>query len=74
MAEHVLAVQLYTVRSFTKTPPEFAEALKRVRRIGYRAVQLSAHGPIEAGELKRILRTGTGYPSRATPGTTRRHA
>lgn len=56
MAKTVLAVQLYTVRQFTKTPAEFAEALKRVRRIGYRAVQLSTHGPIEPGELARILK------------------
>jgi sugar phosphate isomerase/epimerase len=46
---------MYTVRNFTKTPAEFAEALKRVRKIGYTAVQPSGHGPIEPQELKRIM-------------------
>jgi sugar phosphate isomerase/epimerase len=55
MTEARLAAQLYTVREFTKTPADFARTLEKVRRIGYRAVQLSAHGPIEAAELKRIL-------------------
>lgn len=55
MPEPRLAAQLYTVREFTKTPADFARALEKVRKIGYRAVQLSGHGPIEAGELKRIL-------------------
>jgi sugar phosphate isomerase/epimerase len=52
----VIAAQLWTVREFTKTPAEFAEALKKVRGIGYRAVQLSGHGPIEAKELRKILK------------------
>ena len=56
MAKTVLAAQMYTVRDFCKTPPEFAEALKKVRAIGYRAVQLSGHGPIEPKEVRRILK------------------
>ncbi len=56
MAKTVLAAQLYTVRDFCKTPPEFAETLKKVRAIGYQAVQCSGHGPIEAKELRKILK------------------
>ena len=55
MADTQLAAQMFTLREFTKTPPEFAKALKKVKAIGYDAVQLSAHGPIETTELKKIL-------------------
>lgn len=56
MARTKLAAQLYTLRDFCKTPAEFAETLKKVRQIGYQAVQLSGHGPIEAKELKKLLK------------------
>jgi sugar phosphate isomerase/epimerase len=52
--EHV-AAQLYTVRDFIKTPPAIAASLKRVRKIGYQAVQVSGMGPIAEEELLRIL-------------------
>jgi sugar phosphate isomerase/epimerase len=52
--EHV-AAQLYTVRDFIKTPPEIAASMKRVRKIGYQAVQVSGMGPIAEEELLRIL-------------------
>ncbi|MFH1024577.1 MAG: TIM barrel protein [Planctomycetota bacterium] len=55
MADTVIAAQLYTVRAFTKTPAEFARAIEKIRKIGYRAVQPSGHGPIDPGELKKIL-------------------
>lgn len=50
-----IAAQLYTVRQYTQTPAEIAATLRRVKQIGYDAVQCSALGPIEAGDLKRIL-------------------
>ncbi len=50
-----LAAQLYTVRQFTQNPADFAVTLKKVREIGYEAVQLSGHGPIDTRELKTIL-------------------
>ena len=50
-----LAAQLYTLREFMKTPADMAQTLKKVREIGYQAVQLSGHGPIEAAELKKML-------------------
>lgn len=52
----VLAVQLYTLRDFTKTPADIARTLKRVKQIGYDAVQSSALGPIDAKELAAILK------------------
>ncbi|MHB9024508.1 MAG: sugar phosphate isomerase/epimerase family protein [Armatimonadota bacterium] len=50
-----IAAQLFTLRDFLKTPPEIAATMKRVREIGYSAVQLSALGPIEPIELAGIL-------------------
>ena len=50
-----LAAQLYTVREFTRTPADIAEALRRVRQLGYTAVQVSALGPIDPAELGQLL-------------------
>ena len=54
MADTVLAAQLYTVREFTKTPADIAATFKKVRAMGYRAVQCSGMGPIEPQELRKI--------------------
>jgi sugar phosphate isomerase/epimerase len=51
----VIAAQLYTLRNFTKTPADIDATLKKVREIGYEAVQLSALGPIPPEDLKKIL-------------------
>lgn len=50
-----IAAQLYTVRDFTKTPSDIAATLKKIKQLGYGAVQLSALGPIDPEELKKIL-------------------
>ena len=50
-----IAAQLYTVREFAKTPDQLARTLRRVRQLGYVAVQVSAIGPIDPGELARLL-------------------
>ncbi len=49
-----VAAQLYTVRAHTQTVTDFAESLRKIREIGYRAVQVSAIGDIAPGEVKRI--------------------
>lgn len=49
-----LAAQLYTCREFTQTPEDIAETMQKVAAIGYPAVQLSALGPIDPAELRRI--------------------
>jgi sugar phosphate isomerase/epimerase len=49
-----IAVQLYTLRDHCRTAPEYAETLKKVRSIGYPAVQLSGVGPIPETELRSI--------------------
>ena len=55
MPETVLAAQMYTLRQFTQTPDNIAKALAKVRAMGYRAIQISAFGPIDAAELARML-------------------
>lgn len=50
-----IALQLYTLRDFLKTPADIAKTLARVKKIGYDAVQLSALGPIDAKELAGIM-------------------
>ncbi len=50
-----VAAQLYTLRDFTKTPDDIAATLKRVRKLGYQTVQVSAIGPIEESELVKML-------------------
>ena len=54
MSDSKVAVTLYTLRDFTKTPPEIADTLRRVKAIGYDNIQLSAMGPIEPRELRRM--------------------
>ena len=46
--------QLYTVRDYTQTPKDVAEALRKVAEIGYRAVQVSAFGAIDPREVARM--------------------
>ncbi len=55
MAETVIAAQLYTLRSYLKTPQDIAQTMKKVKAIGYDAVQLSGLGPIDPVELKKIV-------------------
>ena len=50
-----VALQLYTLRDFLKTPADIAATLKRVRATGYEAVQASGLGPINENELLNIL-------------------
>jgi len=65
MPASAIAAQLYSVREFLKTPADIAKSLRRVKQIGYDAVQLSALGPIEPGELARMLQ-GEGLTCCAT--------
>jgi sugar phosphate isomerase/epimerase len=51
----VLAAQLYTVREFTQTAKGLAASLKKVRDIGYTAVQVSAIGSIPDADVKAVV-------------------
>jgi sugar phosphate isomerase/epimerase len=50
-----VAAQLYTVREFLQTPQDIAESMKKISKIGYKAVQVSGMGPIPEEELMNIL-------------------
>lgn len=50
-----VAAQLYTCRDLLTTPADIAKTLKKIRSIGYTAVQVSGMGPIPEGELNTIL-------------------
>lgn len=65
MSNSVLAVQLYTLREFTQTAADIARTLKRVKQMGYDAVQCSALGPIDPKELAAIFK-GEGLTCCAT--------
>ncbi len=66
-----VGVQLYTLRDYLKTPKDIAATLKKVREIGYQAVQVSGMGAIDEGELAVMLE-GEGLVCAAThePGDT----
>lgn len=50
-----VAAQLYTVRNYLKTPKEIEKTIKKIRQIGYFAVQISGMGPIPEMNLMKIL-------------------
>lgn len=50
-----IAAQLYTLREFLKTPAEIEASLKKVKAIGYPAVQVSGLGPIPEADLAKML-------------------
>ncbi len=54
MNKDSIAAQLYTLRDFMKTPDAIFETLKRVKQMGYNAVQVSGIGPIEPLLLKKM--------------------
>src|SRR5687767_1299460 len=60
-----IGAQMYTLRDYLKTPADIARTCRRVREMGYEAIQVSAFGPIEVGELARIL-DGEGLACAAT--------
>ena len=49
-----IAAQLYTLRDFLKTPEDIEATLRKVKAIGYDAVQVSGMGPIEPERLKAL--------------------
>ena len=55
MATGVLGAQLYTVREFTQTIEDVAETLKKVADIGYTSIQISAFGPVDPGEVAKLV-------------------
>lgn len=65
MKSHQIAAQLYTCRDLIKTPAGLASTLRRLRDIGYTAVQDSSTDSIPDDELRLIL-DGEGFTCCAT--------
>jgi len=55
MTHPILAAQLFTVRDYLKTTADFSDTLKKVKAIGYTAVQVSGIGPISDEDVKAVL-------------------
>lgn len=55
MSSPKIAAQLYTIRDYIKKSEDIKTSLKKVRDMGYRAVQVSGMGPIDPKELKDIV-------------------
>ena len=51
-----LAAQLFTIRDFTKNETDIYASLKKVKRIGYNAIQISAFGPYRTEWMADVLR------------------
>lgn len=49
-----IGAQLYTLRDFIQTKEDFDKSMERIKNIGYKAVQISAIGPIPAEDIKEI--------------------
>lgn len=49
-----VAAQLYTLRDFLKTPEDIGQTLKKVKAMGYNAVQVSGVGPVDPLVLKQL--------------------
>jgi sugar phosphate isomerase/epimerase len=49
-----IGAQLYTVREFTQTVPDFTATMKKIADIGYKYVQVSGIGPISAQNVADI--------------------
>lgn len=55
MKRNQIAAQLYTLRDQMKTPRDIVRGLRRLRELGYSAVQVSGIGPMPAADLRRAL-------------------
>lgn len=51
-----LGVQMFTLRKYTQSADDLALALDRIREIGYRSIQVSAFGDIDADTVARLCR------------------
>lgn len=56
MAGSVLAAQLYTCRDFTKDINGVADTFKKVKKIGYEAVQISGFGPVDPKAVAKLVK------------------
>ena len=56
MSKPIIAAQMYTVRDFMQNDADFVESIKKVKAIGYTAVQLSGHTKVSADVITETLK------------------
>ena len=56
MDQKHIAAQLYTLRDFLATPADIEKTLRRVRKIGYPAIQISGLGPFDPQFMADLTR------------------
>ena len=54
MKVNEIALTLYTVRNFCQTEKDLLSTLKKIKKIGYNAIQVSSIGPIDPKEVKKM--------------------
>jgi sugar phosphate isomerase/epimerase len=55
VSESAVSAEIYTVQEFIRTPSDFARSLRKIRSIGYRAIEISDLGHIPTDTVKTIL-------------------
>lgn len=64
-----IALQLWTLRDWLKTPEDMATSFARVRALGYEHVEVAGRGPVALPELKRLASAaGLGICAAHLPG------
>ena len=54
MKQSEIALTLYTVRNFCHTEKDLLNALNKIKKIGYKAIQVSSIGPIDPKNVKKM--------------------
>ena len=49
-----IAITLYTVRNFCQTEKDLQNTLRKIKKIGYNAIQVSSIGPIDPKDVKNV--------------------
>jgi sugar phosphate isomerase/epimerase len=55
MKKERIAAQMYSFRDYCNDAHDLADTLKKVRSIGFKAVEMSSLGPLPPHELARVL-------------------
>lgn len=53
----IVGAQCYTIRAYVQTPEQIEQSFQKLQAIGYRAIQVSAFGPIEPAQLRALADT-----------------
>ena len=55
MSKCAIGAQLFTVRQFTKTIEDVARTFRKIADIGFKAVQISAFGPMDYKQVAKLI-------------------